>query len=149
MGFMACLYGYIAVLTPAQVPSCTWGVLRSSAPSIQGPKTPFWDKEVILKRQLTAIYTLSCTIVYTSVRKILFLTLLNPFFEGVIACLYGYIAVRTPAQVPIPPKYSLGLAPLLMWVYCFARKNHPQDNLLFAQCTWGLVRSSAPARCDG
>ena len=53
-----------------------------------------------LRGQLTAIYTHSCTIVYTSVRKILFLTLLNPFFEGVMACLYGLIAVLTPAQVP-------------------------------------------------
>lgn len=77
---------------------------------------------MILKRQLTAIYTHLCTKVYTSVRKILFLTVLKSFFKlvsggskifesyltkiifgkekGFMACLRTPIAVLAPAQVP-------------------------------------------------
>lgn len=61
-------------------------------------KTPFGNKKKILKRQLTAIYTHSCTNVYTSVRKILFPTALKSFFKAAAACPYGPIAVRTPAH---------------------------------------------------
>lgn len=141
---MACLYGCIAVLAPAQVRNCTWEVLCSSAPSIQNPKTHFCKEDMTLKRQLTAIYTHSCTKVYTSVRKILFFSVLKSFLNAKIILSGNYRQIFSLAYRFVRDGLKIFDSYLVKIIFNLFMKS--LKSIANGACLYGPIAGFAPAQ---